>query len=54
MISDVLHDAIVEIEKYQEKCPAAYDEMKDEIDEVKGHMQKLQRKLDTPPYDTAC
>lgn len=49
MISDVLYEAIREIEEYEEKMPEAYGPMKNRIQEVKDAMRKLQRELDTPP-----
>src|SRR5262245_61739614 len=51
MISDVLFEALEEIERYQRDCPEAYSdpELKKEIESVKSAMRGLQRWLDTPP-----
>lgn len=51
MISDVLWEAIKDIEKYQRSCPDAYGtpEMVFQIELVKGAMNALRASLDTPP-----
>lgn len=49
MISDVLFEAIEEIERYQSNFPDHYNEIRDEIDKVKGAMCRLQLSLDAPP-----
>ncbi|MGA7766015.1 MAG: hypothetical protein WCA27_07285 [Candidatus Sulfotelmatobacter sp.] len=49
MISDVLFDAIADIEDYQKKQPEAYDGVKDDIETVKEAMLGLVRKLDAVP-----
>jgi peptidoglycan hydrolase CwlO-like protein len=49
MISDVLFEAIEEIERYQNDLPQCYDEIREEINAVKETMRALQIKLDTPP-----
>ena len=49
MISDVLSDAIAEIEAAQQAEPDAYRSFSDEIESVKAAMRALQVKLDTPP-----
>jgi hypothetical protein len=49
MLSDALHEAVEEIEKYQRDYPKVYDAMKDEIEPVKVAMNKLRQKLDAPP-----
>ena len=48
MISDVLFEAIEEIERYETEFPKVYEGLT-ELAEVKAAMSKLQRKLDTPP-----
>jgi hypothetical protein len=49
MISDVLFEAIEEIERYQREFPRSYDEIKPDIEAVKAKMRALQRFLDTLP-----
>lgn len=49
MISDVLFEAVEQIEEYQKAMPQCYDSIKDRIDKVKGEMKELQIFLDTPP-----
>ena len=49
MISDVLFEAIEEIERYQNDFSQCYDELRAEIDAVKEIMRALRIKLDTPP-----
>jgi hypothetical protein len=55
MISDVLHDALIEIERYQTDpvFASAYSEpqLKAKIEAVKGAMRDLQHELDAPPRD---
>jgi len=57
MLSDVLFDAIEEIEHYQAEFADIYDELKPDIERVKSEMRSLQHKLDaspnTPPGDGA-
>lgn len=53
MISDVLFDAIQEIERYQAEMPDSYDSIRAEIDEVIGKMRELQRRLDNPNVEEA-
>jgi hypothetical protein len=48
MISDVLFEALQQIERYQKESPDMYDEMKDEIEQVKHVMRRLLHKLDDP------
>lgn len=49
MISDVLFDALEEIERYQREFPLVYSGITSEIEEVKLPMRRLMNKLDTPP-----
>jgi hypothetical protein len=49
MISDVLFDAIEEIERHQKFSPQCYNELREEIDAVKEAMRALQIKLDSYP-----
>ena len=49
MLSDTLSEAIEEIERYQREMPDVYDYIKEEINQVKEAMRKLQIELDTPP-----
>ena len=49
MISDVLFEAVQEIERYEAECPESYGDIKEEIAAVKNSMRALQQKLDTPP-----
>lgn len=49
MISDVLFEALVEIERYQREMPGVYENSRAEIDAVKVAMRALQWKLDLPP-----
>lgn len=51
MISDTLHDALVEIERYQKSMPQCYDGLQDEIGKVKAAMDALRAYLDFPPGD---
>ena len=48
MISDVLFEAIEEIERYQADMPICYDTRRIEIDRVKEEMRNLQHRLDIP------
>ena len=56
MISDVLSDAICEIERYQQDFPDSYNSLREEIEQVKAVMKRLMIKLDTPPdyQDREC
>ena len=49
MISDVLFEAIEEIERYQRELPQAYSRMREDIELVKKVLASLQARLDTPP-----
>jgi len=49
MISDILHDAIIEIERYQERQRDIYSPFEPEIEECKTAMRTLLVKLDTVP-----
>jgi hypothetical protein len=49
MISDILFEAIEEIERYQNDFSECYDDLREEIDAVKDAMKALKIKLDTPP-----
>ena len=49
MLSDVLSDAVAEIEEYQRDIPEWYDEHKDHIEIVKKVMVSLQTILDGVP-----
>ena len=49
MISDVLFEALSEIEVYQREMPDAYKPLGEDIEAVKLAMRSLLRKLDTPP-----
>jgi hypothetical protein len=53
MISDVLFQAIQEIEEYQRDFPMCYDDVGGEIDRVKEAMRSLQRTLNDQPPDEA-
>lgn len=46
VISDVLTDAIAEIERYQQQHPEAYDDLSGDIGRCKEAMRKLLRALD--------
>jgi hypothetical protein len=48
MISDTLHQAIEDIERYQRDMPDSYDSIRADIDAVKEQMASLRRKLDNP------
>jgi hypothetical protein len=50
MISDVLCDAVEEIERYQREMPEVYNDspVHEEIEQVKAAMRKLMRKLANP------
>ena len=54
MISDVLFEALQEIERYQREMPDVYSDMAADIERVKVEMQTLQRRLDTPPAADAA
>ena len=47
-ISEVLAEAIADIEHYQRELPDAYNELKQEIEYVKHSMQWLKDYLDDP------
>jgi len=51
MISDVLFEAVQEIERYEKEMPESYasEPLKSKIKAVKDTMTALQRELDTPP-----
>ena len=51
MVSDVLFEAIEELNNYQEEQPEMYNEFKNEIDDIKEKMNSLLIKLDTPLID---
>ncbi len=51
MISDVLFEAIKEIERYQREMPHVYDQYKTEIAHVKVEMSMLLAKLDAFPTE---
>ena len=48
MISDVLSNAISEIEGYQKDLPKVYDDLRPEIERVKSAMTTLREALDDP------
>src|SRR5579884_2462027 len=50
MISDVLFDAIQQIEEWQKESPAGYEARRHHIDLVKKVMASLQETLDEPPF----
>jgi hypothetical protein len=55
MISDVLFDAVREIESYQRLFPDVYGPVRDQIEQCKAGMTKLRRQLDQPPgTDDVC
>ena len=52
MISDVLSDAVHDINDYLAACPDAYpkgDALTDRIERLRDEMTKVRRILDTPP-----
>ncbi len=49
MISDVLFEAIREIEMYQREFSEAYDAMRDELDVLKRVLDAFGSDVDTPP-----
>lgn len=49
MLSDELHDALVEIERYQREMPDAYDPLTREIEVVKAVMDAFRICLDAAP-----
>lgn len=49
MISDTLHEAIAEIERYQRSIPKSYDGLRVEIGKVTAVMNALRSWLDCPP-----
>jgi hypothetical protein len=49
MISDVIHDALREIEQYEREYPASCASIAMELDEMKRAMRGVMKKLDTPP-----
>ena len=53
MISDVLFEAIREIEMYQREFSEAYDAMRDELDVLKRVLDAFGSDVDTPlPFDS--
>ncbi len=54
MISDVLFDAVREIEEYQRSLPGCYDFLRDEIGKVTVVMDSLRAYLDMPPSEGGC
>ena len=54
MLSDVLFDAVEQIEEWQRLAPEWYDGLKNEIDAVKSAMNALRERLDDPrsPLET--
>jgi hypothetical protein len=53
VISDVLFDALQEIERYQREFPEVYSDMADDIDAAKQAMRRLQASLDNSPSPAA-
>lgn len=51
MLSDLLSDTIVEIERYQKAYPEKYNGLEELINEVKINMDDLRHILDMPPLD---
>ena len=51
MLSDTLHDAILEIERHQKSRPIVYDDLRKEIGKVKAVMNALRSYLDLIPFD---
>lgn len=49
MISDVLHEAVAEIKRYQQSLPQCYDGLRVEIGKVTAAMDALRTWLDCPP-----
>jgi hypothetical protein len=49
VISDVLSDAVAEIERYQRDMPGCYDGLRDQIEAAKAVMDALRTYLDFPP-----
>jgi hypothetical protein len=49
MLGDVLFEALQDIEFYQEEYPQLYDRYREEIEQLKEQMRRLQVTLDTPP-----
>jgi hypothetical protein len=49
MISGILHDALLEIEGYQQREPEMYADLAPDINECKTAMRTLLVKLDTIP-----
>ena len=49
MISDVLFEAVSEIERYQREMPDIYRPLQSEIDDVKQVIERLRTKLDSAP-----
>jgi hypothetical protein len=46
-ISDVLMDAVDEIEDYQKELPALYEPVREEIERLKAEMREMVEKLNT-------
>lgn len=51
MISDVLSDAVIEIEDYERTLPRSYEGIKTELAQVKLVMDVMRRFLDIPVPD---
>ncbi len=52
MISDVLFEAIAEIDRYLNEMPEVYEgETRKKILDVRAHMEEIKRELDTPPLN---
>ena len=47
MLSDVLSDTVYKIKLYQENFPEYYADLKQDIEQCKAVMEKLQMKLDS-------
>ncbi len=54
MISDILSDAVVEIERYEREMPDVYAPIKDTLGALKAHMTYIRVLLDTPPDVSPC
>jgi hypothetical protein len=51
MISDVMHDAIFEVDRYLKNMPDVYDFCLHQVMHVRREMEELRILLDTPPLD---
>ena len=49
MISDVLSEAVDDIDTYLRECPDVYADILPEVLSVRGAMESLREKLDAPP-----